>query len=1049
MSFFIELPTILIYQLSIYEYSLSIFLAHTPLSKVQLNSQTKATMPPERFKASESTSPIPNTGSEHETVFGEDVFAAGTGRSQSFETLVDNVSVKKKYCKDALAVIGEAPPALRYDLLQAGRISVKDKSRIGVLGNPGSGKSSVINALIECDNILPSGGGSTSVTGSSISLKWNDNEEWQFVGKIKYHDYDVAKDIIGSALQAYHEAAQANESLDRMMPVIVMFEALCPNIDPSYKKYTVQEIIDLCPWKSYLGNTNIIRANSPDRFREVLHAKIVSKIENSTGKWKRTLSTWPIIRGISIQLKARLLERGIKIYDMPGVNDAVPAKSAIARSTAKKCDILLAVLPTTRSASDSRTGELLSEALDHVHYAGRVNRIALVATMADKFNLAEEKSVVRSDQLVEYENLLEKAQKNVTRAELRLKDLEDMRDGSGLARLKTEIGRWATAQRQAKASEDKRAYKPEVGPNGRHKRETELSLGEIKTELDDLRKQRNAAEASAKTVLIDIKDQVETVHHYKNVVQKRQNELNMYIFRAAMSITKQELASTFVAHVQFRDEKAQVSALRASDQDVGNNLVFHDYARLQQDLPVFVISSQEFKNLTELGEPISSEFSITNIDDTGMPALAKHLYQTSATLIHDRMNTKNNDVESAFASLKIAINNDTEIQEVDPDKADAAVTIVNSILDEFTDKLLTLTSAAWTQFRAKCIRFISQKLRLKQAIVKKAFQELDKYRMTGTSNFGLRYMELKATVSRKGVWKTGTRKIDIDFNRLVKEVCDEVITVAMHQLFVSEEHHASIKRYLNGCCEQMIKELDAFKKEVFLLAANAGVSTLAMGHLERQHIMRKKSLLTIFSKAREAVAITHVVAGEELTENIQRAWDDAYKEAERITGTGATQEMFEILFAELQAGTTDGDVENNVTGMLEEPLQEWHVSMLEHIDSVDSRMAKRIVNFSHSMISDYRAAVKQRDGYSRSNKTPGFERVRQMLIAAGEDLREPGKIDEAAELDDKMSDVIETDSHNHKRKRDIMENPDIELTEESDAGERSEETEDSDDESMF
>lgn len=91
----------------------------------------------------------------------------------------------------------------------------------------------------------------------------------------------------------------------------------------------------------------------------------------------------------------------MKIYDMPGFNDAVKAKSAIAHKTARKCDMLLTVLPATRPASDSRTGQLVDEALSHVHFAGRVNRIVLVTTMSDKFNIAEEKRVIDGTEFLE------------------------------------------------------------------------------------------------------------------------------------------------------------------------------------------------------------------------------------------------------------------------------------------------------------------------------------------------------------------------------------------------------------------------------------------------------------------------------------------------------------------------------------------------------------------------------------------------------------------------------------------------------------------------
>lgn len=141
-----------------------------------------------------------------------------------------------------------------------------------------------------------------------LVLKWNDSDDWPFIAKIRYVDYDAVVSIIDSALKVSQEAEKANEDIDRKLPVVMMFEALCPNHSLEKQRQTAEQVVNACEWKKYLGKQRILRANDEAAFRQKLHSCIVPKIENDNGQWRRTVSTWPIIGKVSIALKAKILE---------------------------------------------------------------------------------------------------------------------------------------------------------------------------------------------------------------------------------------------------------------------------------------------------------------------------------------------------------------------------------------------------------------------------------------------------------------------------------------------------------------------------------------------------------------------------------------------------------------------------------------------------------------------------------------------------------------------------------------------------------------------
>lgn len=703
---------------------------------------------------------------------------------------------------------------------------------------------------------------------------------------------------------------------------------------------------------------------------------------------------------------------------------------------------------SSRSVSDARSNVLLNEALTLTNYDGDFSKVVLVATMGDKFNISQESRNLKSDELKELKIQLSRAEGRLEREQARLEALEEDKNCSEAKRLDSEIGRWTRAR--TAANKDPNQHAPVVGQDPKKK---VFSLAKIKAKIDELREQKRTADTAARRVASDLKEQRDTVSHVAEKVASRQAALEAYIFGTCMEVIKRDLKDNFVAEIRVRDESlanmAHADGLYVGEGIItAQDLLTRNYKQVKARLPVFVVSSQAFKNLTHLGEKAATEFAITNVEHTGMPALAAHMYKVAADAHHKLLHSKKNMVDSAYGSLLIDINEDTEAKPVNPEKASAALQLAGYTLDAFLPQLPTLAKEVFVTFRPKYDSYMSKRIKLKGAIAKTAQTELEQYGIATRTSTSLCYQEMRATIVRNGIWQTVTRKLNIDFNRIVKTAFDNRNETAMNRLFVVEDNEDSAKTALTSCFKKSMQVVEVLKAELYKHALNAGVSSSAQVHLERQYDRRRKTIRDIFHEARQEVGKTYITAVEDLKEHIKEAWSTGYKEASEVSGRGATEEMLDIIIEKLLNGSTPDDVAKGVLGALDKPIKDWDKRMRAHINVIETNLEVDLARLAKSMVSDYQSAFEQREGYSKSSKTPAFERIRQMLLGRGEDIgilpHEADDSDNEETDNGDENDEVEISSRSRKRKRDIMESPDAEMTDDTDIDmDRAEETEDS------
>ncbi|KAJ7600674.1 hypothetical protein C8J56DRAFT_910947 [Mycena floridula] len=237
---------------------------------------------------------------------------------------------------------------------------------IALTGATGSGKSSLINALLE-KNLVPTSG-TNACTSVVITATYHDKdtidaeisflsvEDWKaevsvLLGDLEGEDGSkkLPSDLKSESGIAWNKISAAYPSKD-FNEIILM---------------SVDEILDIDEGiRQALGTSRLVSHPSTES-RGFLKA-IVEYIAPPPGRKKQSpkaAAWWPLIRQVNIRYRSPVLSNGVVIVDLPGTGDANLARSNIAQEYMKRCNYVWVVAPVTRAVDEQAAREILNARL--------------------------------------------------------------------------------------------------------------------------------------------------------------------------------------------------------------------------------------------------------------------------------------------------------------------------------------------------------------------------------------------------------------------------------------------------------------------------------------------------------------------------------------------------------------------------------------------------------------------------------------------------------------------------------------------------------------
>lgn len=321
------------------------------------------------------------------------------------------------------------------------------KTQIGVLGNTGVGKSSLLNALLDEASILPTSG-SRGCTAAVVELRYNDRLCQETKGKavpvysgvvefMRLEDWRAELKHLVTEVCTHEKTLYVRPPDPGTAPDT---HAAWSKIDQVYGKGTLSRfppgsdyktvyeqlakhprIVRLLTPGSHVKNRDAessfntvvvhegeVVPGTPEakalmKGRHALGPRLVRQMNGWGKAFRRRINdyvyrdgngekpqTWPLIRKVVLNGPWPALSTGACLVDLPGVRDANAARAKVAEKYLKNCNLVWIVAPIKRAVDDATAKELLGEEFKRrLLMDGQYGNVSFVCTQTDDCETSE------------------------------------------------------------------------------------------------------------------------------------------------------------------------------------------------------------------------------------------------------------------------------------------------------------------------------------------------------------------------------------------------------------------------------------------------------------------------------------------------------------------------------------------------------------------------------------------------------------------------------------------------------------------------------------
>lgn len=552
---------------------------------------------------------------------------------------------------------------------------------VGVVGNTGAGKSSVISAVLDEERLLATNCmRACTASPTEISYNYSNDPDELYRAEVEFIStaewLKELQDLYSDLLDGNGEVSRESSNEDSEAGIAyAKIKAVYPRlVKETMPRHNPVELVNEPRVRGVLGTTRKLQATTAGNLYRQLQSYVDSKEKNAD----KSIEYWPLIKVVRIYTKASVLSTGVCLVDLPGVQDSNAARAAVAANYMKACTGLWIVAPITRAVDDKTAKTLLGDTFKRqLKYDGAYSAVTFICSKTDDISVTEAVESLNLEQRVSaHEAQIDGKEDEIKKLKKKLHELKDQEAAATdiVDLILEESEKWEALLDKLDKGED--VYDPSEnqqtkkrkradGSRGSRKRRNNDSIDsgtgsgsdtgsdeddsdaemsdssdkensapkpdkerkpltkeEIESKLASMKDERRKTRAGLMDIRAQEKETKTLIKEIESEKKKLESEVKAICIQGRNEYSRAAIKKDFAMGIKELDQE---TAIEEDEENFDPDVDMRDYDKVAETLPVFCVSSRAFQKLS--GRLVRDKFNsagFRSLEETEVPQLQAH-----------------------------------------------------------------------------------------------------------------------------------------------------------------------------------------------------------------------------------------------------------------------------------------------------------------------------------------------------------------------------------------------------------------------------------------